>query len=484
MGGASRFRVIGVCCAAAALLGVGAGPAQAARISTTSDARGGQQVVFEALRGEANRATVRFVDGAYVFEDSGAPIAAGPGCEAAGGGGSCRAPGPAALRVELGDGDDSLQLTGVDPAFGGPGAAGHAMGGPGNDILIGSPVDDRLDGGTGADRIDGGDGRDSSAYPRSEYPRALDDQRPKITLDGLANDGKPGEDDNVASVEQVDTIDRSITGVNGPDTPLVAPPIPDGPAVTDDLLVDTGGSGTVDSGNGDDLIDSTDGQPDTLLCGEGEDVALADLGDQPVDCESTKVTETAEPRLGRQMELKPVRGDLLGFAFGDDGQLVPLREEVALPIDSPVTATGGSVQLTVAATTGTDPRTESAVVGGGSFTVEQSLAPQAAGPGAAGVRSAITTLRLAPVDPANCPASLRLNKFETRVSLRARTQFSVSGQFAVASGRRGAIFRVRETCDITYVYTARGRVTVQNLVTGQRRVVRPRAAYYARRGNR
>lgn len=58
----------------------------------------------------------------------------------------------------------------------------------GGDVLLGMAGDDELDGGRGADGLSGGPGHDSVSYEGAPVD---------VTLDGVANDGAAGENDNV-----------------------------------------------------------------------------------------------------------------------------------------------------------------------------------------------------------------------------------------------------------------------------------------------
>jgi hypothetical protein len=187
------------------------------------------------------------------------------------------------LTVTAGDGDDTITGgAGADSLDGG--ADGDTINGNGgNDALAGGDGDDTLNGGAGADTVSGGDGIDRAFV--SSGGAAV-----SVSLDGVANDGAPGEGDNIQpDIENVgagatDTV--SIAGSDGPN-----------------WLVVTAGKGTISGGAGsdileggaqDDAIDSRDGSRDTVLCGGGTDTVQADTLDvvSPA-CES--VTRTAVP---------------------------------------------------------------------------------------------------------------------------------------------------------------------------------------------
>jgi chitodextrinase len=191
------------------------------------------------------------------------------------------------LWIDLGDGNDHYRETGAPlPQVlinGGPGddvletgdggngglgfVPGFVTGGPGNDTLDLGGGDDLVnesgDGATagennggGADRLSGGAGTDILNY-------GVRSQGVRVTFDGTADDGEPGEHDNVqADFEQLLTTDHN-------DYVKFAP--------KERLAVSTGG--------GDDTIDLSAkgaGMPTTGLlsvfgldCGDGNDTVIA-----------------------------------------------------------------------------------------------------------------------------------------------------------------------------------------------------------------
>ena len=112
--------------------------AHAARAEVTADG----VARFTALPGERNDVRVTGDAAALVIRDVRAPVAAGPGCEAAGEHTVRCATRAAAVRIALRDGDD------------------RARGAAGDDLLDGGDGDDVLDGGDGNDRVEGGPGDD------------------------------------------------------------------------------------------------------------------------------------------------------------------------------------------------------------------------------------------------------------------------------------------------------------------------------------
>ncbi|MEA2707426.1 MAG: hypothetical protein QOF78_27 [Phycisphaerales bacterium] len=114
------------------------------------------------------------------------------------------------------------------------------VGGPGLDMLNGLDGNDVLDGGTGKDNINGGLGIDTVDY--TGRPEAL-----KITLDGVANDGAPLENDLIAADIE------NATGGNGRDA-----------------IFGNAGANALNGGSGDDLLDGLLGA-DKMNGGSGID---------------------------------------------------------------------------------------------------------------------------------------------------------------------------------------------------------------------
>lgn len=164
------------------------------------------------------------------------------------------------------------------------------LGGPGNDTLI-SYRGGVVDGGPGEDAlfatqdttVRGGTGIDAVTLERIAVTPL------SVTLDGVADDGLAGEAiDVLPDVEDVWT---------GPPYDANEPNAPAGPVTligsdapnhlhgsdADDVLVGGKGRDELDGGDGDDRLDARDGEPDRVLCGYGDDVALVD----PVDLVST-----------------------------------------------------------------------------------------------------------------------------------------------------------------------------------------------------
>lgn len=235
---------------------------------------------------------------------------------------------PTALYVELGDGDDratvSWDLAGSLPVTvdGGSGADWLSAdykglipavfnGGDGNDKLEGGPAADVLHGGAGndeinagagadqlygedgddllsgdgyktpsADLIDGGAGTDTVQTEWNEMTSTtVDGPLATVTLAGGADDGRPGEGDDVRSVEHLDLyVSGSFTGTAQADKIVVNRQNRDSTLTGlggDDELVASEGNDTLDGGAGDDRIDAGFGD-DHIVGGPGKDRIFGD----------------------------------------------------------------------------------------------------------------------------------------------------------------------------------------------------------------
>ncbi|HEX5909003.1 MAG TPA: PASTA domain-containing protein [Thermoleophilaceae bacterium] len=143
---------------------------------------GNTTLVIQAGPAEANAVTVRTQGFAFVAEDAGAPVTAGPGCvQAATNRAECTVAMPPEVNVDLGDGNDGFAIPVPSITFGlqvsvagGPGSdalstatqmsSGVTLdGGDGDDLLVGGyPAQEQMSGGPGNDqlRAQNGDGDD------------------------------------------------------------------------------------------------------------------------------------------------------------------------------------------------------------------------------------------------------------------------------------------------------------------------------------
>ncbi|HEY6762441.1 MAG TPA: calcium-binding protein [Baekduia sp.] len=315
-----------------------------------------------------------YYDGAVSFTGA---VTAGPGCSADEWTQDVSCPGvPGGVNVSLRGGDDRIssymadapspKYARYDMGAGNDFFEGYGsevvQGGAGNDKLDGLSGDDDLDGGDGNDTVDGGDGADVirggagddilKSDPMEEHSADVIDGGPgrdsitdwmrgdpateqlvTVTLDGVADDGFPGEGDNVTNMELVesygslryvgtdgddiasasevgnraeltgkggndqlkgtdadDAIDGgaggdTITGGYGNDT-IVGGPGPD------KIVGDRDGRCNemrcdLSPGSSSDTIDAADGEVDNVSCGPGQDTVKADAADVVApDCET------------------------------------------------------------------------------------------------------------------------------------------------------------------------------------------------------
>ena len=266
-------------------------------------------------------------------------------------------PFPAGVVVEsFGDGgDDRLQSGNTQD--GGPGndtLEGH----DGSQVLHGGPGDDNVSGLAGSDHVYGDEGNDTVSgdthkaaapdlidggpgFDRIEQDWSDGDAAMVVTLAGGADDGRPGEGDDVRSVEDLKSFqpgryvgtegaDRielvqiegfsSMTGAGGDDFLKAsdgADSLDGGTGADtldggfgDDTIV--GGSGpdsiTGDRASGEcgiyycklphgnDTIDARDGERDSVTCGVGADTVRADPIDTVApDCETVERGTTTQP---------------------------------------------------------------------------------------------------------------------------------------------------------------------------------------------
>lgn len=278
-------------------------------LPTTADAAtvqvavgtGDSQLTFEAAAGEGNVVTIAPAgeEGElvrYSLRDSGAGIVPGPGCSgdpSPGGEVTCLLPRsippppdcggilcsgrPVVLGFRLGDGEDALDATAV-PADDGGGGGVHTFihADEGSDRLSTGASSDYADPGPGADHVTTGDGIDEvvaagaspdeadhldlgPGYPdRAVYASALGPL--ELSLDGIANDGAAGEDDNLLEAE-------FVQGGAGDDLLIGSH------RRLQEELVGGAGADTIAGLEGDDLLWAGDGD-DRILGGPGADGIL------------------------------------------------------------------------------------------------------------------------------------------------------------------------------------------------------------------
>ena len=231
--------------------------------------------------------------------------------------------------IEGYDGDDTLDGGDGNDTVNGNAGNDTVRGGSGDDVVNGdnfkTPGNDVIDGGPGYDQIDDWNVPDAPTHPQ-----------PVVSLNGAADDGRPGEADNVIGVEKFDFhVNATFTGTDGADVVSVlnvsegassiaglggndvlkggdSPDTIDGGAGDDDLNGGNGNDtiaggpgrdqivgdataggcyvigylGTCKTPWGNDTINAVDGEADNIDCGPGTDVANVDAIDVVANCET------------------------------------------------------------------------------------------------------------------------------------------------------------------------------------------------------
>ena len=235
-------------------------------------------------------------------------------------------PAGTAVVADGGAGNDTLRGTAETPAqlLGGTGDdrieggdAGETVdGGPGNDEVLGNKGPDVVRGGDGNDKlgpdywteqsddvVDGGPGYDQIEM---NWQSGSGDFQPPIdvSIDGLTNDGRPGEHDNVTGVERIYlTANATLTGSDQADELTIFNS--DGSSRLygrggDDKLSAFDLADTVDGGPGADTIGGGYGD-DTIIGGPGRDIINADVSGTSchwIQCRMPYGNDTVEARDG------------------------------------------------------------------------------------------------------------------------------------------------------------------------------------------
>jgi Ca2+-binding RTX toxin-like protein len=277
-----RFSWAGLVFALMAVFGL---PTAAFAAPTTVTLAGDPGIV--TVTGDDTVNTVAINDSAaFVFVvDTAQGATPGAGCEAdpnpaVSGGVRCPKPAGGVTRIDvslLGDNDD-LTSTGLDEPL-------SVLGGAGDDILDGGAEADTLDGEAGADTLDGG-GSGDVLIGGADIDTADYDRNPDriVSLDGVANDGAAGENDNVQT--------ENISTANGNDT------------LTGDANANRFSSGngndTLNGRAGDDLFNGGIGI-DTVVYSDAATAVTVTIGGGPNDGEAGEfdnVTTTIENLTG------------------------------------------------------------------------------------------------------------------------------------------------------------------------------------------
>jgi Ca2+-binding RTX toxin-like protein len=454
------------------------------------------------------------------------------------GGGDVIAGGDGADVLQGHGGDDVVRGEAGDDLLQGGGSGDRLEGGGDDDRVDGEDGDDLVTGGRGSDVLAGGAGSDRAEFPTGDYgpsagtragahvaqARSTGGNTVVVTLDDRDNDGAAGSGTGFCAplgpaarcrrpptqaVER-DNVRSDVENLGG--------------GGQDDTFVGSGGTNELDGREGEDYIDggaradvlqggaandtvrSRDRAPDTVRCGTGADLAIADRNDTVARrggqrCEWIDDGRRSTPRTGADVRVRPTcrRGATLPMRLPGTARFVPLRETVMLPVRTTLAADFCPVQLTAS---GGSRALAGGTFRGAEFAVRQRRA-----------KRPTTELRL---DPPRCTIRGRLGahaashrrppyRFYARFFVRRRSgrrasasaravahsaaaapraTLRVVGRASRATATRAARWSTSETCTATTTKVTAGRVSVYD--AGRRRTVTVRAgrSYTARRRSR
>jgi hypothetical protein len=393
-------------------------------------------VVVTAAAGEHNVITVERSPRGIVIKDAGAPLTGRCRPTRDGAGRFCRGIFDGA-DVSLGDGDDSLTQ----------GVAGTLDAGPGDDQIRVAAHFALLSGGPGADLLDA-TASDGAGVTYADHAEGV-----TVRLNGLADDGAPGEGDNLLG---------PITGITGGDGDDLLEAGPTASALFGaggkDTLVGSPQGDSLHGGDGDDSLSGGDGndhltgaggadalsggpgldeaayggtQPLHLSIGDGANDGVAGEGDDiREDIESLAggsgndvlIGDADANRLiafGGQDVLRGGAGpdELIGWGDGDELDAGPGADRVqAGSLDQPLLADGELDRL--------DCRRHAPVIEADAFDVLRTCAPSVIVRRASRLRSGglVTLVARCPEESAvPCQGRLWVNRFQgRRVSRKVR----------------------------------------------------------------
>ncbi|MBE2316987.1 hypothetical protein DVA67_013475 [Solirubrobacter sp. CPCC 204708] len=223
------------------------------------------------------------------------------------------------------EGDDSLWGGGGNDALNGGAGANTFNDGDGTDVSAGGPHNDTFNVGQGRDTLQPGDGYDVISYSTRLVGVT-------ITLSGGADDGEPGEGDDVGAVaEQADGgSGNDVLAANNLGNTL------NGGAGNDALIGGTAEDRLVGN-EGDDSIDARDGRFDSVDCGPGNDVVFADPADLTQNCEVAPDAD-GDGYLANvdcaptDPAIHPGAGEVIGNPVDEDCKDGPLYARVVSPV--------------------------------------------------------------------------------------------------------------------------------------------------------
>jgi hypothetical protein len=195
------------------------------------------------------------------------------------------------MTINAGDGNDSITGGMLADVINGQGGHDTLRG---DGVFGGAASHDEIDGGHGNDSLRGNVGRDDlrggEGFDEAYYLDRPAGQAVSISLDGVANDGAPGESDNVrGDVEELQggAGNDVLIGNDQANTLL-------GEGGNDELT-GAGGIDTFRAGTGADTVSARDGLGENVNCGDAADGATVDLVDVLSNCEQVDASGVLQP---------------------------------------------------------------------------------------------------------------------------------------------------------------------------------------------
>jgi Ca2+-binding RTX toxin-like protein len=195
----------------------------------------------------------------------------------------------------------------------------NLVGGGAVDSLIGDRAANSLDGGPGNDTLQGLGGADTLNGASGSFNRVLYDEKSSsvnVSVDGVANDGTTGENDNVTHTQAIYGGAASDTLVgNGDKNFLVG-------NKGNDTLRGQGGNDVLEGDQGADVLDGGDGPADVatfLYAGAGVFVTPNGVADDGVTGEHDNVEPSIENLTGSQFDDHLIGSDTVNFIDGQGG---------------------------------------------------------------------------------------------------------------------------------------------------------------------
>jgi hypothetical protein len=227
-------------------------------------------------------------------------------------------------------------------------------------------------------------------------------------------------------------------------------------------------------GDAPDVVQARDGIADEVTCGNGEDLAIVDVKDKVIDCETKDAPGTRRLSVRRYALLRPQGAFALRLPGGR--RFFPLAGNVKIPIGATVDPQDGVVRV-ITARNRSGAR-QAALVSAGRFTVRQR-----------GDQRPITELRLAGAFP-SCPGSStgrgvakrrppRKLDVDIGKNKRQRGRYEVRGSYSIA-GALGTAWVTEDRCDGTFTTVRRGTVRVLNLQRKTVKILKAGQSYLAR----